>query len=152
MPGQVEKLVRSLYQLGFVQREIARHTMVELGSQGFRALAVIHVDGPMRVSEIAERLSVDVSVASRQVNALVDAGYARRGKDEGDGRAHVISITTSGLDILAKCHRRLVEAFSQSLESWSDEEIGSLADRLDALRDDFSAKRPVVDADEEGNS
>ncbi len=145
MSKEVEDLVRSLYLLGFVQREIGRRTLVELGSQGFTSLAAIRVDGPLRVSEVAERLSVDVSVASRQVNALIEAGYAQREHDESDGRAHKISITEAGVEILAKCHRRLVETFAQALEGWSGNEIASLAARLDLLREDFSSSRALVD-------
>src|SRR4051794_13180169 len=70
-----EDLVIALYRLGLVQRSIARHAAAELGSQGFTALAVISRRGPVRVSEVAEQLSVDVSVASRQIAALVLAGY-----------------------------------------------------------------------------
>ena len=59
----IEALVRQLYRLGMVQREIGRHAMAELGTQGFTALAVIQVHGPLRVSDVAQRLGVDLSVA-----------------------------------------------------------------------------------------
>ena len=82
-----EDLVIALYRLGLVQRSIARHALAELGSQGFTALAVIQRQGPVRVSEVAEQLSVDLSVASRQVAALVLAGYVEREPDPDDRRA-----------------------------------------------------------------
>ncbi|MDQ5895320.1 MAG: hypothetical protein QG596_1581 [Actinomycetota bacterium] len=145
MSKEVEDLVRSLYLLGFVQREIGRRSLVELGSQGFTSLAALRKDGPLRVSEVAERLCVDVSVASRQVNALIDAGYAQREHDDSDGRAHKVSITEAGVEILARCHRRLVETFAQALAGWSDQEIGSLAHRLDLLREDFSSTQALRD-------
>ncbi|MBN8866448.1 MAG: universal stress protein [Solirubrobacterales bacterium] len=141
MPEEVEDLVRSLYRLGLVQREIARHALDELGSQGFLALAVIQTNGPLRVGEVADRLSIDISVASRQVNALIAAGYARRERDEKDGRAHRISATEAGVEVLTRCHRRLVEAFSEALEDWSASDIAGLAQRLDLLREDFSGDR-----------
>src|SRR5215213_4955901 len=58
----VEDLVRSIYRLGLVQRSIARHALAELGSQGFTALAIVQRAGHARVSEVADQLSVDLSV------------------------------------------------------------------------------------------
>ena len=133
-----DELVRSLYRLGLVQREIARHALAELGSQGFTALAIVHRHGPVRVSDIARRLSVDLSVASRQVAALVDAGHVHREPDDEDRRAHRISMTESGVSVLRESHRRMVEAFGDALASWSDDEVTALAEGLDRLREDFS--------------
>ncbi len=138
MAEEVENLVKSIYGLGLVHREIARYALAELGSQGFTALAAIRTAGPLRVSEIAERLSIDVSVASRQVNSLISAGYARRDPDEADGRAHRITATDSGAKALTECHGRMVAAFSQALDGWSTQEIAELAGRLDHLLEDFS--------------
>jgi DNA-binding MarR family transcriptional regulator len=88
----VEDLIRSLYQLGLVHREIARHALAELGSQGFTALAVIAKYGPLRIGDVAERLSIDVSVASRQVAALESSGYIVREPDEHDRRARRVRL------------------------------------------------------------
>src|SRR4051812_25024861 len=95
-PTAVEDLVKALYRLGLVQREIARHALAELGSQGFVALGAIHVAGPARVSDVARRLRVDLSVASRQVAALTAAGYVRRQPDPEDRRAQLVSLTEAG--------------------------------------------------------
>jgi hypothetical protein len=63
-------LVRQLYGLGMVNREIGRHALAELGTPGFTGLAVIQVDGPLRVSDVAQRLGMDLSLASRQIASL----------------------------------------------------------------------------------
>src|SRR4051794_22208248 len=119
----VEDLVKSLYRLGLVQREIARHALAELGSQGFVALGVVHVEGPLRVSEVARRLTVALSVASRQVAALEAAGYVRREPDPDDRRAHRVSTTPAGQRVLEESHRRMVAAFSRALEDWSADDV-----------------------------
>jgi DNA-binding MarR family transcriptional regulator len=134
-----EQLAISLYRLGLVHRAIAHEALSELGTQGFMALAMINRDGAMRVSEIAERLHVDLSVASRQVAALTRAGYAARATDPTDGRAQRITITAAGHDVVVESHRRMVDAFAAALADWPDEELVDLAERLDRLRDDFSA-------------
>jgi DNA-binding MarR family transcriptional regulator len=144
----VEDLVISLYRLGVVQREIARHALAELGSQGFTALAIVQRDGPVRVSDVAERLRVDLSVASRQVAALVAAGYAEREADPDDRRSYRITATERGTRVLRESHRRMVEAFARPLAAWPEDEVLALAARLDRLREDF-ADPAAHDRDEE---
>jgi DNA-binding MarR family transcriptional regulator len=141
----VEDLVTSLYRLGVVQREIARHALAELGSQGFTALAVIHRYGPVRVSDVAERLRIDLSVASRQCAALASAGYAERQADPADRRAYRITATERGTRVLSESHRRMVEAFARPLAGWAEDEIVLLAQRLDRLRDDFAESREPME-------
>jgi DNA-binding MarR family transcriptional regulator len=133
----VEDLIRSLYQLGLVHREIARHALAELGSQGFTALAVIARYGPLRIGDVAERLSIDVSVASRQAAALEQSGYVVREHDEHDRRARRVSVTETGTRVLKESHRRMVEAFSTAMATWEDDEVLALARGLDRLRADF---------------
>lgn len=134
-----DQLVRSLYRLGRVQRELARHALAELGSQGFSALAIVHKEGPVSISDVARGLSVDLSVASRQVGALARAGYVRRDEDADDGRVSRISTTPEGVQVLTDSHRRMVRAFAGALGTWEDEDVVALADGLERLRDDFAA-------------
>jgi DNA-binding MarR family transcriptional regulator len=134
-----EDLVIALYRLGLVQRSIARHALAELGSQGFTALAVIQRKGRVRVSEVAEQLSVDLSVASRQVAALVLAGYVEREADPDDRRASQLRATEVGTQVLRDSHRRMVDTASSALGDWSEQELAALAQQLERLREDFAA-------------
>jgi DNA-binding MarR family transcriptional regulator len=133
-----ENLVRQLYGLGVVRREIGRHALAELGSQGFTALAVVHVHGPIRVSDVAQHLAVDLSVASRQVKALIDAGYVRKQADENDARATLLNVTDDGRRVLEESHRRMVHAFGRVLDDWSERDVAALAAALERLRTDFA--------------
>ncbi len=133
----VERLVRQLYGLGMVQREINRHALAELGSQGFAALAIVGLHGPLRVSDVAGRLHVDLSVASRQVAALDRAGYVTREPDGDDRRALVVGLTERGTAVLRDTHRRMVTAFGHALGDWDERDIAALADGLARLRADF---------------
>ena len=129
--------MRQLYGLGMVQREINRHALAELGSQGFAALAIIGLQGPLRVSDVAARLHVDLSVASRQIAALDRAGYVTRVPDDVDRRALVVGLTENGTAVLRDTHRRMVAAFGQALGDWDEHDIAALADALARLRADF---------------
>ena len=134
--------MRQLYGLGMVQRDIGRHAMAELGSQGFTALAVVQVHGPLRVSEVAQRLGVDLSVASRQIAALAAEGYAERRADDSDKRAQLVAITPAGRRVLRESHRRMVAAFERVLETWDEADVQALTAGLQRLRDDFA--RPAA--------
>jgi DNA-binding MarR family transcriptional regulator len=90
------------------------------------------------VSDVAEALHVDLSVASRQITALVSAGHARRDRDPADARSHVIAITDTGRDALREAHGRMVEAFADAVEAWSDEDVVALAAALTRLREDYA--------------
>jgi DNA-binding MarR family transcriptional regulator len=138
MSETIENLVRQLYGLGTVRREIGRHALAELGSQGFTALGVVHVHGPIRVSDVAQHLAVDLSVASRQVRALIDAGYVDREPYPDDARATLVSTTDAGRRVLEESHRRMVHAFGRVLDGWSDEDIAALTRSLERLRSDFT--------------
>jgi DNA-binding MarR family transcriptional regulator len=140
-PGKasVERLVKELYGLGVVRREIARHALAELGSQGFNALAVVHVYGPMRISDAAHKLSVDLSVASRQVNALVKAGYLEREPDPDDRRAQLVRTNDAGKKVLEESHRRMVHAFQQALAGWTSDDVAAISDGLARLNTTFGA-------------
>ena len=137
-PTPIEALVRQLYGLGMVQRDIGRHAMAELGTQGFHALAVLQVHGPLRVSDVAQRLGVDLSVASRQIASLAAEGYVERREDRRDRRAQLVAVTRSGRKVLRESHRRMVAGFTRVLEGWSDEDVNALTGGLERLRDDFA--------------
>jgi DNA-binding MarR family transcriptional regulator len=134
----IEALVRQLYGLGMVQRDIARQAMAELGTQGFTALAVLQVHGPQRISEVAQRLGVDLSVASRQIAALAAEGYVERREDDRDRRAQLVAVTRAGRRALRQSHRRMVAAFTRVLERWSDEDVNALTTGLERLRGDYA--------------
>jgi len=136
-PNHIEDLVRQLYGLSAVQRELSQHALAQLGSYGFRALAEVAVEGSMRVSAIAQRLGVDLSVASRQVAALAADGHVVRRPDPEDGRAQIIELTPSGRQALRAAHERMVAAFGHVLAHWSPDEVATLASGLARLREDF---------------
>jgi DNA-binding MarR family transcriptional regulator len=142
----IEALVRQLYGLGMVKREMSRHAMAELGSQGFTALAVIGIHGPLRVNEVAYWLGVDLSVASRHVAALAEDGHVERCPDDRDRRAQLVAATPSGVRVLKDSHERMVAAFTRVLDGWSDEDVAALTGGLQRLRHDFTRLQAATSA------
>jgi DNA-binding MarR family transcriptional regulator len=137
-PTTVQQLVRSVFRLAYVQRQITRDTLGEIGAQGFATLGLIRTQGPSRIGAIAHHLGVDLSVASRQLAALEAAGYVQRERDPDDGRAFRVDMTPEGERILVECFHRTVEAFASVLEGWTEDEVKTLAGGLERLRDDFT--------------
>lgn len=136
--ADVENLVKQLYGLGAVRRELARHAWAELGGQGFVALAAIDRLDDARVSDVAAQLAVDLSVASRQVQALIASGYVERSQHPADRRASRLAITADGARVLEESHRRMVHVFSEMLDCWSHADVTQLADGLERLTTRFA--------------
>lgn len=141
---RIEELVKLIYRMGALRRELMTHALPELGGQGFTALAAIYRREPARVSDIAAALNVDLSVASRQVRVLTEAGYVEREPDPEDGRAFRLSLTETGFASLRDSHRRMVAASAEALSDWSTEEIETLSGSLARLRTAFFPEAPPL--------
>ena len=134
----LDHLVREIYSLGAVNREVQRRAVPEHPPACLQALAVLARTDAERVSEIADRLRIDLSVASRQVAVLEAAGWVERAPDPGDRRAQRLAITEGGRETLAAAHARMVAAYEGVLTDWSDEDLQALSDLLARVRDDFA--------------
>jgi DNA-binding MarR family transcriptional regulator len=73
------------------------------------ALEALADHGPLTLNELAGRLYLDKSTASRVVAALVRKGYARRGAHPEDRRAVQIEISANGRELHRRIRRELVE-------------------------------------------
>jgi DNA-binding MarR family transcriptional regulator len=64
--------------------------------------------GPMRLSDLTERLFLDKSTTSRVVRTLVKKGYVRQQADPHDGRATALNATRAGRGLCARITGDLV--------------------------------------------
>ena len=134
----IEELVREIYALGRVNRELQRRAVPEHPP----ALpAGAGADRPwrgQRVSDIADALRIDLSVASRQVAVLEASGWVTRATDPADGRARRLEATESGRAVLGDTLARMADAYTGVLAGWSEAELRSLHATLGRLREDFA--------------
>jgi DNA-binding MarR family transcriptional regulator len=137
-----DELVRQLYGLGALRRALLRAATDEIAANGFTALAAIHRLEPCRVSDIAQALHVDLSVASRQITTLVQAGHVHREADPADRRAHVVRLTDEGRAVLVGAHRRMVTELQHAIEDWDDAEVLELARGIGRLAGRFADRAP----------
>lgn len=130
-------LVRQLHRLSAVRRELNKVAHREISSHGFPALVAIRKRGTARVSEVASELQVDLSVASRQVTTLVDAGYVVRAPDPNDGRAYVLQATPAGSAALKRAFTGMTNEIEVAVADWEPDEIRAVVDGLARLTEAF---------------
>jgi DNA-binding MarR family transcriptional regulator len=98
--------------------------------------------GPLRLSDVAGLVQLDVSTVSRHARALEEAGYLHRAVDPEDRRASLVSITEEGQRVLAEIADRRRAMLDAALAEWSDQDRRDLARLLTRLSDDLDATSP----------
>jgi DNA-binding MarR family transcriptional regulator len=88
-----------------------------------------------RVADIAERLDVAPSTASRLVDRAVRAGMVARGTDAADSRHVTLTLTPAGTALLGRAFRFRTRYLEQVLTGWTRDDVASLARLLDRFAD-----------------
>jgi len=76
-------------------------------------------DGPLTLGELADRLYLEKSTASRVVDALERKGYVNRAPHPGDRRALQLGVTPAGRRLVDRIRASLVEDAKAVLEDLS---------------------------------
>jgi DNA-binding MarR family transcriptional regulator len=139
-------LVDGLRELGALRRDLQRRAALGGVAGGLVALSALDRLGPARVSQVAEELQVDLSVASRQIAGLDAAGYLKRIPDPDDGRCQNLELTGAGKRALRKAQQRGIEILDRATEHWTDAEVESLVAGLRRLREDYLLVALAIDA------
>jgi len=131
-------LADELRELGVMRRDMQRRAAHSGGiAGGLVVLSVLDRLGAARVSQVAEELQVDLSVASRQVANLAAAGYIERIPDPRDGRSRKLELTTAGKRALRTARGRSTEILDRATAHWTSTEIEGLVGGLRRLREDY---------------
>jgi DNA-binding MarR family transcriptional regulator len=94
---------------------------------------------PMRPGELANRLGVEASHVTRQVQQLQRSGYVSRVPDPDDRRAQRIELTPAGQQAIDRVREAGVRGMRMALADWSPEELRQLAGLFHRMVDDFLA-------------
>lgn len=100
-------------------------------------LHAVACDGPLRLSELAGHLHLDLSTVSRHVRALEDAGYLERTADPDDRRATRISITAKGTQIFDEAKDARAKQLDEVLTRWPKRDLETFERLLGRLADDL---------------
>jgi DNA-binding MarR family transcriptional regulator len=113
---------------------LALHSLAVAGTSitlaQYRMLAVLADDDGQNVRDLAARLGVDRSTATRMCNRLVHAGLIGRATDPSDRRAVVISLTGEGRKVVAAVTRARRDAVATLLRSLTPARREQLVDLL----------------------
>ncbi|PJI94144.1 MarR family winged helix-turn-helix transcriptional regulator [Luteimicrobium subarcticum] len=112
-----------------------------LDRSAYLLLHVLAVEGAQNVNAAAERLGLDASTVTRQVDSLEKAGHVKRRRDPQDGRAVLVEATDSGLAALEHNRTERKDLYAEVLASWSQLDRSLLAELLHRLNADLDTFR-----------
>jgi DNA-binding MarR family transcriptional regulator len=135
--AQFEELLRQLSAVGVVKRELGRQLPPECPSGSAAVLTLLERHGDMRLSRLAELLSVDISVCSRHVSHVADRGWVDRLPDPDDKRSRLLRLTDAGRNQLVDLSRRSTALLSEWLDDWSDEDVARFTELMTRFRQSF---------------
>ncbi|MGW2518633.1 MarR family winged helix-turn-helix transcriptional regulator [Streptomyces sp. NPDC001617] len=139
--AQYEELIRQFSAFGAVRRELGRILPSDCPSGSAAVLTLLGRFGAMRMSKLAELLSVDMSVTSRHVAHLADRGWLDRSPDPSDKRSRIVHLTPEGLARLEQLSERTAQLLAGRLADWSDEDVAELTRLMARLRASFDDSR-----------
>lgn len=97
------------------------------------ALETLVGQGPLRSRDLAARMYLDKSTASRVVDALVRKGHAERAPDPDDRRAVRVEATAQGQALYGRIRGELVADHRALIEQLSPDVRAAAVDLLTAL-------------------
>lgn len=133
-----------------VSRQLRRETQRRIAPLGVnlhqsRALRVIGEEGPLRPSELAERLGIVPRSVTDSVAGLAASGLVERRTDPADGRAQLLALSPAGEELLAAVTRIRSEVGAELFGRLPPAPRAALADLLARLEEDPGGGPPVPD-------
>jgi DNA-binding MarR family transcriptional regulator len=136
--ANAHRMARVLRDLG---REIARHERDVAAPLGLspvqsQALQAAAEDGPTSMNDLAERMCIAPSTATRLVDQLEQRGWVTRHTDPADRRRNVVALTAAGEDLAEQLQALGQQALWMRLPRLreADTSVEALEDVLGALR------------------
>ncbi|MCX4552209.1 MarR family transcriptional regulator [Streptomyces sp. NBC_01387] len=108
--------------------------------------------GPLRVTDVAERLLVRTPHVTRQAAGLEQDGLIRRAPDPSDQRAQLLELSDLGRTVVLRLNEGVRRIFREVLAEVRDDEIRSAARIIEALVADSAARLASEPDDVPGGS
>jgi DNA-binding MarR family transcriptional regulator len=117
------------------QRErLATAVQTPLPGASLQVLRSLDRHGPMAISDLAKRLGVDQSTASRQVRPLEEHALVTRTGDPADRRVSLLACSRVGRELIERIRSVALNDFRVALASWSPHDREQLVELLDRFR------------------
>ncbi|TLS48075.1 MarR family transcriptional regulator [Streptomyces montanus] len=140
---EVIEIERALTRISYLISRARQHDRlmalagVPLDRAAVALLRQIADSEPLRPGELANRLAVEASHVTRQVQQLMKAGYVTRVPDPDDRRAQRIQLTSAGQEAVRRIRESSTRGMQLALADWSPEELRQLATLFHRMVDDF---------------
>src|ERR1700704_3858831 len=138
---QIERGLTTIVRWGNLPRVRERFTAVAgmaLDRPSYSVLFRLE-EGPARLSDLAQKVGVDISTLSRQVHHLEASGLVARTVVEEDRRVALLAVTDKGRDLVRRIRAAKRAAITEMLEHWTTEERAELGRVLGRLADEMVA-------------
>ena len=135
----IEDLYLQLNAMIRRSRELGNDLHPGLSLVGYTFLSMVDTSPALRASDLAERLGLDKSTVSRQLNQLLEAGLLDRAGGRPGRRGDPLSVTAAGRSALEADADRVRARLTGLLADWNDEDIaafGALMGRFNNSVDD----------------
>lgn len=132
--------------LGVVARSVSSALEIVTLPQ-FRVLVVLSGSGPIRTGALAERLHANQSTFSRSMDRIVAGGWAERSTSPDSRREVLISLTESGLALVAEVTESRHREIRHILKRLSPSEQDSVRAALELFAiaaDEYSIEELLV--------
>jgi DNA-binding MarR family transcriptional regulator len=121
--------------LRLARRLRAERVDPSLSDGQFAVLGWLHKQGPLTLTQLAERERVSAPSMNRTVNCLEETGYLLREADEADRRRSNIRLTDTGRDIVATTLKKRDAWLTTRLRELSKEDRAALARAAELMGD-----------------
>jgi DNA-binding MarR family transcriptional regulator len=133
------QLTEELSALARLTRSLAHKTHNDVSAATGAVLSIVESCPGVWTKEIASRLGVGLSVASRHTAELVQSGLLRREPDPLDGRAARLHLTDAGRHRLTALRTQRADWIAAALADWSAADVSATAELLHRLMNDLHA-------------
>jgi DNA-binding MarR family transcriptional regulator len=120
-----------------IQERFVAQSGVPLERAAYGVLREVADRGPLRLTELANLIGLDLSTVSRQIKGLEAAGLLKRSEDPADRRAASVTLTKAGTAALKRLRDARHRFFDELLAGWSAEDRERLAPLLERLAQEF---------------
>ncbi len=113
---------------------------VGLERASYWVLACLTDRGPLRLTELAQMMTLDPSTVSRQVRHLEGQGLVAREADPTDARAVQLALTPEGRALVGRVRGGRHRVMAQLLSRWPEDDRRELGRLLSRFADDLTAE------------
>lgn len=138
-PGRLLRRIDRLMS-AFVE---SRFESLDISFMQWIALKVIRDGVATTAGELARELAITTGATTRMIDVLEKNGLVERDRGKADRRVVHLAITAKGIEEVATLHHHVVEAWSEVLAEFDQEEVDRTVDSLVRL---LAAAERVVGA------